>query len=76
MTHLTVTDVFYSGHESGLTRRVDVRRELGQPILVVAPFVQLAFYRRRPIAQDIAAYRKRRAEIAAGNVLGYGRTIP
>jgi hypothetical protein len=70
MPRVTVTDVFYAGEESGLMCRVDVHGVIDQPVVVVAPVTQLAFNRRHPIARDIAAYRKRRAEAAAVNILG------
>ena len=40
------------------------------PVVVVAPVTQLAFNRRHPVAREIAAYRKHRAE--AAGVTGHG----
>jgi hypothetical protein len=56
---------FYAGEENGLMCRIDLQGTSGQPVLLVAPIAQLPFDRRHPIARDIAAYRKRRAEAAA-----------
>ena len=70
MPRVTVTDVFYAGEKSGLMCRVDVHGLAGEPVVVVAPVTQLAFNRRHPVARDIAAYRKRRAE--AATVTGHG----
>ncbi len=67
LTRLTVTDVFYASEEKGLMCRIDLHGKSGPPILLVAPLTQLAFNRRHAIAQEIAAYRKRRAEKAAVN---------
>ncbi len=64
MKRLMVTDVFYAGEENGLMYRIDVRGSVGQPILLVAPLAQLAFNRKHPIAQEIAAYRKHHADDA------------
>jgi len=70
MPRVTVTDVFYAGEENGLMCRVDVHGVTDEPVVVVAPVTQLAFNRRHPVARDIAAYRKRRAETAIVNILG------
>lgn len=43
-------------------RCIDLHGTTGQPVLLVAPLTQLAFNRRHPITQDVAAYRERRAE--------------
>ena len=66
MSRLMVTDVFYAGEANGLMCRVDVQGAIDMPVVVVSPVTQLAFNRREiPIARDIAAYRKHRAETAA-----------
>jgi len=70
MPRVTVTDIFYAGEENGLMCRVDVQGLAEEPVVVVAPVTQLAFNRKHPIARDIAAYRKRRAE--AATVTGHG----
>jgi len=70
MPRVTVTDIFYAGEERGLMCRVDVPGLADDFVVVVVPLSQLAFNRRHPVARDIAAYRKRRAETAA--VTGHG----
>jgi hypothetical protein len=67
---VTVTDIFYAGEENGLMCRIDVHGLIDEPVVVVAPVGQLAFNRRHPVARDIAAYRKLRAEASAVNILG------
>jgi len=70
MPRVTVTDVFDAGEENGLMCRIDVQGGIDAPVVVVAPVTQLAFNRRHPIAREIAAYRKHRAE--AAGVTGHG----
>ncbi len=70
MSRLMVTDVFYAGEANGPMCRVDVQGAIDMPVVVVAPVTQLVFNRRHPIARDIAAYRKYRAETAAVSCLG------
>ncbi len=49
--------------------RIDLQGTTGQGVPLVAPLAQLAFNRRHPIAQDLAAYRERPTEKAAVNRL-------
>ncbi len=71
IARLTVTDVFYAGEENGLMRRIDVQEASGVPVVLLAPLTQLKFDKKNPLAQDIAAYRRRRADrSAAGSLRG------
>ena len=71
-TNLSVTGVFYAGEKNGLMCRLDVGGERDEPAVVMVPLTQLAFNRRHPIAQEIAAYRKRRTQ--APGVTGHDGT--
>ena len=64
LPRVTVTDVFYAGEANGLMCRIDVHKGIDDSVVVVAPVTQLAFNRKHPVAREIAAYRKHRAEAA------------
>jgi hypothetical protein len=65
---LMVTNVYCVGEKNSLMCQVDLQGLVGQPAFLIVPIEQLAFDRRYPIARDIAAFRKCRAEYGAVNV--------
>lgn len=63
--HCTVTHVFYLDETSGPMCRIDFQGDtLGSNVFVL-PLAHLSFDRKRPIARDVALYRKRRLESLA-----------